>query len=252
MEERTLAGIDGAARFIAASRRLRRCDTPRYAVYFAPEPGSAWWRFGCAWLGRDPNIALARAEPLGDGFARSITREPRQYGFHATLKAPFRLAPGHHASELHLQASLLARELETFTLPPLEAVVLDGFVALMPVSPCAATRALAERCVAAFDNLRAPPSRAELARRQLASLTARQSALFAQWGYPYVLDEFRFHLTLTGKLARADQDRVLRALAPAIAALNEEALRVDALSVFMQHAPEAPFLPVRRYAFGTL
>ena len=37
-------------------------------------------------------------------------------------------------------------------------------------------------------------------------LTDRQEALLTQWGYPYVMEEFRFHITLTGALDPAHLD----------------------------------------------
>ena len=45
-----------------------------------------------------------------------------------------------------------------------------------------------------------PPGAAELERRRKAGLSAAQEKMLLRWGYPYVLDEFRFHLTLTGRL----------------------------------------------------
>ena len=37
-------------------------------------------------------------------------------------------------------------------------------------------------------------------RRALLLQRAEQEALLQRWGYPYVMEEFRFHLTLTGRL----------------------------------------------------
>ncbi|MEO5669930.1 MAG: hypothetical protein ABIR26_04475, partial [Ramlibacter sp.] len=59
--------------------------TPRYAVYYAPRCGSAWWRFGTKWLGRDEGDDLRmEQQPLariGPEELARITEDPRRYGF---------------------------------------------------------------------------------------------------------------------------------------------------------------------------
>jgi hypothetical protein len=69
----------------------------RFAVYFAPAPGSDLETFGCGWLGRGLR-GEDLPQPLVTGVAPArlaeITRSPRHYGFHGTLKAPFALADG--------------------------------------------------------------------------------------------------------------------------------------------------------------
>ena len=134
--------------------------------------------------------------------------------------------------------------------------VIDGFVALTlahdPVRN-AAVAMLAEQCVTCFDNLRARAGVGEIARRQAAGpssgLTPRQITLLLQWGYPYVFEEFRFHITLSGRLPLVEQERVLNALQPLVRELNSEPLTIDALSVCVQARPHAPFVVARRYGF---
>jgi hypothetical protein len=151
----------------------------RYAVYAVPAPGHALGEVAEAWL-----AAEDFAELMGDA---------RRYGFHGTLKAPFRLADGRDEEALAAAVAGLAG--------PAMPVLLElrddlGFPALRPVAPVPALDALAASAVTDLDGYRAPLSPGELARRHAASLSARQSALLERWGYPYVLDEFRFHMTL--------------------------------------------------------
>lgn len=228
----------------------------RYAIYFAPAPDSAWWHFGCAWLGRDPVADVPITQPevatIDAAYLTRITAAPRRYGFHATLKAPFRLAPEHAAREVYLQAANLACSWVTAQLPPLKLCVLDGFVALgfaPGQTGTGAAHAIAAQCVSCFDNLRARPSATELARRHAAGLTPRQSSLLREWGYPYVFDEFRFHLTLTGHLPPEEQQHVMQTLGPMVDALNSQPLALDAISVYVQPARDAPFVVTRRYGF---
>ncbi len=236
------------------------CIDARFAIYCAPNVNSAWWKFGSAWLGRDAISSDSTAHrnhgELDSQFIHRITATPRRYGFHATLKAPFQLSAGRVAQHVYLQAETLAASLRPVRLPPPRLQVIDGFVALgfdredaASRAASAAANAIAAQCVSCFDNLRARPDAVEIARRQAAGLSARQACLLAQWGYPFVFDEFRLHFTLTERLNPADQERVIDALSPAVAALGAEPFMLDALSIYLQPSPAEPFVAVRRYGF---
>jgi putative phosphonate metabolism protein len=225
--------------------------TARYAVYFAPRPASPLARFGASWLGYDVASGTAAAQPEVAGIAaerlHTITAEPRRYGFHATLKPPFVLSAHRDAGELDEAAARLAAETAGFAAPPLRLAQISGFWALILSEPCPAMHALADACVSAFDRFRAPPSDADLARRRRARLSPRQEALLAAWGYPYVMDEFRFHMTLTARLDGDEGAAVGRLLAPLVEGLCRGPLTVDAISLFCQDAADAPFRLIRRY-----
>lgn len=224
-------------------------DPGRYAVYFAPARTSPWWRFGAHWLGRDdagglPPTTLATLAAPGWSAARwsALTAEPRRYGFHATLKAPMRLAAPRHA--LLERLDHLASSLRPLALP-LAPTALDGFVALVPSQDDAALQALAARCVQELDDLRAPLTPAERARRRPERLDARGLALLDQYGYPLVLERFRFHMTLTGPCDPATAQNVIAHAAPLVQRLQqEEPLVLDRLCVFHESAPGADFVRV--------
>jgi putative phosphonate metabolism protein len=223
----------------------------RYAVYFAPEPGSDLARFGAACLGYDVATGESVAQPavaeIDPERLHAITTEPRRYGFHATLKPPFVLADGMGAEALVGEVAALAGSIAAFAAPKLRLASISGFLALTLSEPCAAIHDLADRCVEALDRFRAPPSLAELERRSRANLTARQEALLALWGYPYVMEEFRFHMTLTRRLDAEEGAMVRRALAPLVAPLCETPLAIDAISLFHQPSNDAPFRLLDRY-----
>ncbi len=102
-----------------------------------------------------------------------------------------------------------------------------------------------------FDAYRAPPDAAELAKRHAAGLTPRQAELLARWGYPYVLDEFRFHLTLTGSIADAtERTRVAGLLQPLVAPLLGQPMPVRELCLFHQPDRATPFRLIQRIPFG--
>jgi putative phosphonate metabolism protein len=221
----------------------------RLGLYWAPDLDDPLHRAGSSWLGRDAQTGAPLPQPAVPGHdLRAITAEPRGYGFHATLKAPFRSAVS-WAEALDAGAALAAR-FRPFDLPSLAVRDLEGFLALREATPCPSLRALADACVEALDHCRTPPDEAELARRRRAKLTPRQDAHLVRWGYPYVFDDWRFHVTLTRRLSPEEKEAVL----PAADAHLREALghkrRASSICLFTQAGPGGPFLIAERLPFS--
>jgi len=223
----------------------------RYAIYLAPaEP---FRTFGAQWLGRDADTGATL--PLPVGIAQrpaSWVKAPAHYALHATLKPPFRLADGADAARLDQAVRAFATQQSPFDVP-LALRALRGFLAW-----CLADaegqggrhmHALADACVRDFDAFRAPPTAAEIARRDPAKLSAAQRRHLDAWGYPYVFDTFTFHITLTGMLNAADEAAAFGMLAAAGGALLEQPMRVDGISVYVQPEPGADFIAARHYRF---
>ena len=221
----------------------------RYAIYFSPAKHSPWWDFGAQWLGRDECDDKALAQPvltqIGLTDLNSITAEPRRYGFHATLKAPFHLRDGFSVDALAERVQALASRLRPVSLGPLQLVTLGDFVALTPVTATAELATLAAACVVELDDLRAPLTAAELARRRIEQLSTREQELLRQYGYPYVLERFRFHFTLSDPLPSATAWSVMLAVAQPVARLNSSVpLVLDRLCLFVEAAPGEAFKSV--------
>ena len=213
--------------------------TARYAVYFAPEKHSPWWEFGSRWLGRsefdNKDLPQPLLEQISPTELAQITAEPRRYGFHATLKAPFRLAAGCNEADFMERLGLLAATLQPVTLSPLRVAMLGNFIALIPDAAPAGLQALAAACVSALDDLRAPLLASELARRGVRNLDAREAELLSRYGYPYVMERFRLHLTLTGSIDNAAAQRVIHMVLADITRLNASApLLLDRLCLFVE------------------
>jgi putative phosphonate metabolism protein len=229
-------------------------EGPRYALYWAPERESALHRLGSGWLGRDALAGQAVAPPALPGLDpdhwRELTEDARGYGFHATLKPPFFLAHGMAEGDLLQAATDFALTRRPFAMPALQLAAIGGFLALVPAARSAALHGLADATVRALDHFRRPPSATELARRRRATLTPRQAVLLARWGYPYVLEEFRFHLTLTRRLPAAERATIMGLLAPLVSPALAEPVMVEALWIFQQPMAGAPFHALRRCPFG--
>jgi len=209
----------------------------RHAIYYAPPAGSALARLGAAWLGRDAESGAILPQPVAGGLAlEALTAAPRRYGLHGTLKPPMRLAQGCGPEDLAAALRSLAARLAPVDLGPLRLARIEGFLALVPDPQPAALEHLAAEVVAGLDHLRAPPDEGELARRRAAGLGPRQEALLARWGYPHVMEEFRFHVTLTERLAEEAAGPVTRAAAAHFAEALAEPQRLGDLAVFGEDA----------------
>jgi hypothetical protein len=210
---------------------------------------SPWWRFGAGWLGRDERTGAALRQPRRPEWSEeafhALTRDPRRYGFHATLKAPFRLRDGLAEKQLFTRVDALAAELASVRIGALVPVIIDNFVALAPAERQPGLEALAARCVTELEDLRAPLSQQELARRRPERLTLTEREMLLRFGYPYVLGLFRFHMTLSGPADPVTGDLLVQRAHEAVLPLNAEGTPVlDRLCVFREDHPGAPFLRV--------
>ena len=222
----------------------------RYAIYFTPAPDAALWRLGSSVLGYDSRAGTAVAFPqhglwLEPWFLR-IQETPARYGFHATLKAPFELAEGVGERTLLERAATFAGMCTPLCLPALEVALLGDFVALRPLSEDAELNRMAAACVREFEDLRAPLGAEDRARRLSQVLTPRQHAHLERWGYPYVFEDFRFHMTLTGAIPKSFQVRVLETL-KALHRRISAPVWIDAISVLVQAKRESHFELVERF-----
>ena len=225
----------------------------RYAIYLAPAPETDLWRRASGWLGRDAatDAAVAWQGPAGldPRRAAEITADARHYGFHATLKAPFRLRAGTTAADLCAAARAFAGRQQGFPLR-LRLSAVGSFLALVEAEPVDAVARLHAAVLQEFEPFRAAPRAAEVARRLQAGLSARQKESLAEWGYPYVLDDFRLHYTLTSALPPAERRTVEAALASFFAADIAAPVMIDAICVFAQPAATAPFHILYRAPFA--
>lgn len=206
----------------------------RYAVYYAP-PAGAFADFTARWLGWDAQtgreVAFADVQGLPVPVAE-ITATPRKYGFHGTLKPPFRLAQGSSATALAGDLAALAARLAPVSCEGLALHRLGGFLALTPTGDTTALAALASKVVQDLDAHRRPAPPDELARRRAAGLTPSEKNNLMRWGYPYVFDDFKFHLTLSGRLDPAVADTVADCLAPHLTPLLPSPFVLSDLALF--------------------
>lgn len=217
----------------------------RYAVYAVPGDGPE--DAPGAEIGR-------RVRELADAWYASrpgITVDPRRYGFHGTLKAPFRLAEGVSAAQLDDAVAAFAAARRPVRIPSVRPSAIGRFRALVPGSEAAELTGLAADVVRGLDHLRAPLTEAEHARRRPERLTPRQRELLVAWGYPYVLDEFRFHLTLTDPIPDDRAEEIDAAIRLHFAEIAGADVPLTALSVFVEPRPGEPFQSLSVHPFAS-
>lgn len=202
----------------------------RFAIYYAPRDGA--FADACAtWLGWDARLGQNVPQPDVPDIA-ALTAEPRRYGFHGTIKPPFRLAEGFALPDLDEAITRLAADLGSVEMPGLRLADLHGFLALVPDGGTSALQALAAEVVRRLDRFRAPLTKVEVARRRPETLSPRQRDLLAEYGYPFVMEEFQFHLTLTGRLEAAQAPALHSAAARHFAGLVPQPFKVADLCLF--------------------
>ena len=186
----------------------------RYAIYFVPKGALA--KFGRAWLGWDCRKGQyissenTFSEPLTD--REYFTKKPRKYGLHATLKAPFRLQTTQNEPALRSAFHGFCNHQKPAASGNLTLSEQGGFISLRPQRQSAALFELGKNCLEAFDPFRAPLDQNDLNRRRNARLSPRQNDFLHQWGYPYVLQEFQFHITLSSRLSILQREKIIPAL----------------------------------------
>lgn len=206
----------------------------RYAVYYAPDFGPLM-DFCSGWLGWNPVTGCpATISPI-EGLPLPldiITETPRKYGFHGTIKPPFRLANGMGQDDLVAAFNALALGTPPVRLDGIELSRIGRFLALTPQGNVSDLGKLAASFLRGLDVFRAPLTEADIARRNPERLSAHQRSLLLQWGYPFVMEEFRFHMTLSGRLGPDDLKQTFNVLEPMVKPLLPRPFVVDSMCLF--------------------
>ena len=222
----------------------------RYAIYYAPTAGSSLGIFGNSWLGWDINTATETPRPSIHNLPDSIenlTKTPQKYGSHGTLKAPFHLVDGHDIDDLKQAVEDFAKTRRAFERGKLRISNLGNFITLTQTEPSDQLVTLASECVMELDRFRAPLSKADIQRRLRANLSSRHEHLMRTWGYPYIMEQFRFHLTLTGQLSEANASILQLALSEKLATILDKPIKMSDICLCGQRYDER-FQIIKRFS----
>ncbi|ODT48131.1 DUF1045 domain-containing protein [Devosia sp. 63-57] len=227
--------------------------TQRFAIYYAPDTTSGLWDRASAWLGRD-SASGEFFEGAVAGIERTrllnLTQSASRYGFHATIKPPMALADGETAEGLRTALADFAARQSAFSIGRLRLASLHGFLALVPETENETLQDFAADVVETFDPFRAPLSDRDKAARRAAGLSPHQEELLEAYGYPYVFDQFRFHMTLTDRLAEDDHHDLSAAANTWFGPLLGDAVTIDRLVVYHEPDSGRPFRRLDDFRLG--
>ncbi|WP_316961442.1 DUF1045 domain-containing protein [Agrobacterium tumefaciens] len=219
----------------------------RYAIYFSPAKDHPLTEAASRWLGRDAFSGTLHDDH--SAFA-DVTAEPRRYGFHATLKAPFELSQKYSEADLLSAFDDFAANQSAFDIPRVVVDALGPFFALVPDRTYQPLQDFAAEIVDHFDRFRAPLSESDIARRRPQSLTESQRQNLSLWGYPYVMDDFRFHMTLTGRVNDSEATGLRDILTSEFSEFTDRPLSVSGIALFAEETRGAPFAVHRWLPLG--
>lgn len=212
--------------------------TVRYAIYFTPPADDPLTQTAGRWLGRDAFSGTAHDD---HAVFSDVTAEPRRYGFHATLKAPFELSEKRSEADLAKAFADFAATRHAFDIPKLVVGSLGPFFALVPHGVHQPLQDFAADIVDYFDPFRAPLSDSDIARRRPQHLSDSQRHNLSLWGYPHVMDDFRFHMTLTGPVEYDASATMRDKLENEFAEFIDRPLTISGLALFVEEQRGAPF-----------
>lgn len=217
----------------------------RYIIGFTPPPRDPLTMTAASWLGRNvftgDRVEESETGGLGLREVAFYTAMPRRYGFHAALKAPFRLAEPTAEAALLRDLMRYSGTFEPFQIPRLEVARLGNTFGLVPSYPLAPLNYLASALTQEFDHFRAPLSEAEIDRCDPDLLSATQFANLHRWGCADVMDEFRFRMALTGPVHAADMPRMERVLRDLFEPVLSEPILVSNIALMMEESNDGPF-----------
>lgn len=228
--------------------------TSRFAIYFAPEINSKLHLLGSQWLGRDVNSGKLIKQPeiqnITSEYFYKITKNPSLYGFHATLKAPFHLNIKYTLNDLQDHIKRLCASMQPFNMY-LTVKQVGQFLALVMDPKEKKMVKLASDLVKQVDHFRAPLQQSTIDKRRLSVLTRSQDSNLLKWGYPYVLSDFRFHMTLTEKITLPSARQQLENAASLhFAPSLNDIIKVNNISLFYQKTIGADFYQIQRFQLG--
>ena len=229
-------------------------ESSRFAIYFAPEISSALHMLGSQWIGRDANSGKLIKQPkipdITSEYFYKITKNPRLYGFHATLKAPFQLNKEFTLKDLCSEIQRLSALSKPFSID-LKVQELGNFIALMMDRKEQKVQNLASKLVENLDQFRAPLHQEEIDKRRTSTLTSSEDKNLLNWGYPYVFNDFRFHITLTERIqVRSDREFMVSGASSHFSKSLDNATTVSSISLFFQESSNADFLQIQQFALG--
>ncbi|SHN61465.1 DUF1045 domain-containing protein, partial [Desulfovibrio litoralis] len=218
----------------------------RYALYFVPQQKTLLSALANGLLGRDifsnTSVPFHCFKEISQQELEIATEEPRKYGLHATLKAPFYLKDNMTEQGLCLALEEFSKKQSSVYCPKLNLKNIDNFLGLTPavltkseINAQEEISCFAFNIVKEFDKFRAELSEADLIRRKKQLLSLKQLEYLERFGYPFVADEYRFHLTLTSRILDTEKNKIFfNVFQTYLKEVLDQALFIDNITLCVQ------------------
>ncbi len=214
----------------------------RYAIYWTPELGSDLAAFGARWFAEPAEVS-----GLGAELAARAVKSPARYGLHATLKAPFPFTERASVQDLQQALDAFCAKRRAPSGGALVPAFYQGYFVLALSQRTADIDWLAAECVTHFDAFRAAGGRSGVPAD--GALSPQEEAFAAEFGYPYVLSAYRFHVTLAGLLGEAGLKEVATALEPQLAPFLRDPVAIGSLTLLGEPESGGAFEAIGRHPF---
>ena len=228
-------------------------DFSRFAIYYVPPESDYLTKFSASWFGWDAYQGIKVNYPMLRNLnydLKDITSKPSKYGLHGTLKAPFFLAPNRTIDELRLSLSVLSHSIKKFEIPSICLRIISGFIAIVPSTQNESMNYLAKKCLEDLDRFREIESPDILNKRRVVGLSPSEEHYLFRWGYPYVLDNFRFHLTMTTKLTSEVSKNVLSVLNSELRVVLKAPLAISKIYLFGESKLHGRFEVIEEFSLA--
>ena len=183
----------------------------RFAIYYAPTKGSGLEEFGKQWFGWDPLDAkfinkkqrINYLNRFGIKNLKNIDKNvliAKKYGFHGTLIPPFKLNKNYSTNTLFKKTEDIAKKFKKFKFYKFKLKIINNFYAFIQNKKNSDINKLSNRLVKELFKFRSPLTKKEIDKRNPSKLSKLQLNILYKWGYPYLMTEFNFHMTLASEV----------------------------------------------------
>ena len=183
----------------------------RYAIYYAPPKESSLEEFGRYWFGWDPlNAKLINNKQrinylnrFGIKNLKNIDKNvliAKKYGFHGTLIPPFKLNKNYSTNKLFKKTDEIAKKFKKFKFYKFKLKKINNFYAFVQNKKNSNINKISNRLVKELFKFRSPLTKKEIDKRNPSKLSKLQLNILHKWGYPYLMSEFKFHMTIASEV----------------------------------------------------
>lgn len=227
--------------------------TDRYIISFAPKSTSMFWKLGALWFGYDASRNAYTKNTLVPGMPKehhdAAVTTARRSGFNIILTGPFQLTAGMPEELLKTTISLYCQSLSTLQTGPLSIIETAHKLSISAQEISPQVQKLADDIVLEFNAFRLPANPLPEDSPIRAALTPGQLKNLIEWGQPYIFEELKFQIPLTGRLPEKMSGPLKSFLEGRFIECLKTGFEIDNLSLFRLSGTKDPAELVDQFNF---